>query len=202
MPRHATTAKSCTSQREANNQVVTHLPPLYIPYSDPAKWAPFSDHVTATRLQDRTITSKSWSSQREALHKSLRNLKASQAFAVIQQMNTTSYGNLAAVATRCRFPEIQRQYRQTFRRMLGLLFTMVELVRQRVAKPTLLGTYRYWGPVKEMLASSSAASRTKKKRASNSKSSKSSTRSKPSQKDIRKAQKTCAAIMKWSMSDN
>lgn len=202
MHRRPTTAKSCTSQREADNQVVTHLPPLYIPYNDPAKWAPLGDHVTATRLQDRTTTAKSWTSQREALHKSLRNLKASQAFAVIQQMNTTSYGNLAAVATRCRFPAVQRQYRQTFRRMLGLLFTMVELVRQRVAKPTLLGAYRYWGPVKEMLASSSAASRSKKKRTPNSKSSKSSTRSKPSQKDIRKAHKTCAAIMKWSMSDN
>ena len=189
-------------QDKTNSTTTTPLPSLYIPYADPAKWASFCDQVTATRLKDRATTSEYWISQREAVHKSLRNLKASEQLAVIGRMNTCSVGNLAAVATRChRFPTIRRMYQQTFRRVLGLLFIMVEMVRQRVAKPMLLGSFHYGGPVKEMLVVSSKKSRTKNTCARRSKSSASSTRSKPSQKHVQKVKKTCEAIMKWSLAD-
>lgn len=190
-------------QDKTNSTTATPLPSLYIPYTDPAKWASFGDQVTATRLKDRATTNKFWISQREAVHKSLRNLKASEQLAVIGRMNTCSFGNLAAVATRCRFPTIRRMYQQTFRRVLGLLFIMVEMVRQRVAKPMLLGSFHYGGPVKEMLAASSKTYSSKKTsaRRSKSKSSASSTRSKPSQKHVQKVKKTCEAIMKWSVAD-
>jgi hypothetical protein len=185
-------------QDNTNSTTSTLLPSLYIPYTDPAKWASFGDQVTATRLKDRNTTSKFWISQRETVDKSLRHLKASEQLAVIGRMNTCSFGNLAAVATRCRFPTIRRMYQQTLRRVLGLLFIMVEMVRQRVAKPMLLGSFHYGGPVKEMLAASPKTSRPKKTR---SKSSASSTRSKPSQKHVQQVKKTCEAIMKWSVAD-
>lgn len=173
---HSNTSFKSTKQRQS-------LPSEYEPFSKPEEWSKYCDQITASQLKNTSTKPQYWLSQREKLHKSLRNLKVSQQFAVIQKMNITSFGNIAAVCIRCRFPSVKRLYQQTFRRLLGLLFMMIEFVRNHIEKPVLLRMYGFDGPVKKLLALPTKLQKDK-------------------QITLTKVRKTCNTILKWSVSSD
>ena len=127
------------------------LPRQYVPYSHPKQWARFCDHITSSKLQDQHTPATFWKTEENAFRASMKTFP--ERIRLIQRMNTTSIGNIAAIATRCRFKSIQRLYLQSFRRILATLFVMVEMIHHGSVSSRLLGHYTYLkgGPIQTLL---------------------------------------------------
>lgn len=140
-----------SSTRKTKHPPLPSLPRQYVPYSHPKQWARFCDHLTSSKLQDQHTPATFWKTEDNAFRASMKTFP--ERIRLIQRLNTTSIGNIAAIATRCRFKSIQRLYVQSFRRILATLFVMVEMIHHGSVSSRLLGHYTYLkgGPIQTLL---------------------------------------------------
>ena len=151
LPSQMPPAAPKSSTRKTKHSPRPSLPRQYVPYSHLQQWARFCDHMTSSKLQDQHTPATFWKTEENAFRASMKTFP--ERIRLIQRLNTTSIGNIAAIATRCRFKSIQRLYVQSFRRILATLFVMIEMIHHGSVSSRLLGHYTYLkgGPIQTLL---------------------------------------------------